>query len=193
MSRLCLPPLKRDTLEPTTPMGTVPGTSAQESSKKEHLLVAGSIIWSRVTSTQHRESERTNPAGPMLTQLDEQHTLLSIPSFLVDFQTFKSFLKEHQEELKNTTTLIIDIRGNRGGNAIYFPLIELYATQNMQGGQGHVLSSEDNLAYFQRQEKYSSKVYKPVVERIQSHMREIVDGPLYPGESSKSPKTTSST
>jgi hypothetical protein len=93
---------------------------------------------------------------------------------------------EDNEQTLNTTNLIIDIQGNRGGNAVYFPLIEMYATQNMEGSQGLVLASNDNLKYFNFGAKnYSSKVYEPVVKRIESNIGKIIDGPLYPGRKFK--------
>lgn len=156
--------------------------------KEGTLLVASNILWRRVQSSFDRELAAIHPTDfklPTFQQLDEKHILLSIPSFIVDFSTFKEFIKAHEKRLKKTENLIIDIRGNRGGNGIYFPLIELFATQNMEGSQGQVLASEDNRAYFDRQKKYSAKIYGPVVERIDNQMGEIVDGPLYPGKKFK--------
>lgn len=156
--------------------------------KEGTLFIAENIMWTRKESLYKRELEsidKTNYQSPTLIKLNEKNTILSVPSFLVEAKYFTSFLEKNEHIIKNSENLIIDIRGNRGGNAIYFPLIEMYATQDMEGSQGLILASSDNLAYFERQQKYSSKVFKPVVKRINSHFGEIVDGPLYPGKKFK--------
>ena len=149
--------------------------------KDGQLLVAGSVFWKRVDPSFHL------PAGPIrdlkqpkLDIINPKTTLLTIPSFSYDFRFFKEFVEKNELLLKSSRNLIIDIRGNRGGNGVYFPLIELFATSNMHGSQGLVLASEDNQAYFKRQAAYAKKVYKPVVHRMEEHMGEIVDGPFYP-------------
>lgn len=162
--------------------------------KEGTLWVAGSLIWRRTDSPFEREVAALHNetlTHPTFSQIDAQTVLLSIPSFLVSYQDFRAFIKEYETAIKAASFLIIDIRGNRGGNGIYFPLIELYATQNMEGSQGLVLTSPENLAYFQRLQKNSSKVYKPVVKRIEAQMGAIVDGPLYPGKKFKLDKNRS--
>ena len=87
----------------------------------------------------------------------------------------------------NSTNLIIDIRGNTGGNAVYFTFLPLYANQMLKGGQGHVLASEVTQKYFERFAK-RSKMYRGVVQRIKAKMGSIVDGPQYPDRKYKASK-----
>jgi len=159
---------------------------------KEGLVFrAGNVFWIKKESPLKRELElidKTNFKSPVIIKLDEKNTLLSLLSFSLDYKSFNDFIKENKQLIINSENLIIDIRGNRGGNGIYFPLIELYATQNMEGSQGLVLASPDNLSYFERQQKYSRKVYKPVVQRIENNLGDIVEGPLYPEKKFKIPK-----
>ena len=131
----------------------------------------------------------TNISNPSIEKLDDLSTLITIPSFNIDYKFFVDLLKENEGLINNTTNLIVDIRGNTGGNAIYFPLIESYATKNMPASQGLVLASEANLSYFDRFNKNGSKVYGPVVERIKNNMGQIVDGPDYPGRKFKKQKS----
>lgn len=152
---------------------------------KEGLIFrAGNVFWIRKDPSLERELElidKSNFNFPRIVKLDEKNTLLSLLSFNLDFNNFSDFIKENEDVIINSENLIIDIRGNRGGNGIYFPLIELYATQNMEGSQGLVLASTDNLEYFERQVSWGTrKLYKPVIRRMNKNMGEIVDGPLYP-------------
>jgi hypothetical protein len=154
--------------------------------KDGQLLVAGHIIWKKIEAPfSVTTSDINNLKLPTIEIINESSALLTIPSFVVDYQAFNDFLKNNGRLIRNSTHLIIDIRGNRGGNGVYFTLIEMFATQNMDGGQGLVLASKDNLAYFERQMKYSKKVYKPVVKRIKGNYEKILDGPLYPGKKFK--------
>lgn len=158
--------------------------------KDGELLVMGHVFWKKVDASFSLGSGGLNTLShPRLTVLNENSTLLTIPTFNIDYQVFKKFIEEHENLIKNSSNLIVDIRGNRGGNGIYFSLIEMYATQPMKGSQGLVLASNDNLAYFERQMSYSKKIYGPVVQRISDNMGRIVDGPAYPGKKFKRKKT----
>lgn len=149
--------------------------------KDGQLLVAGSVFWKRIDPSFNLSAAKISDfKQPTLDILDPKTTLLTIPSFNYDFSSFHEFIEKNKLLISSSRNLIIDIRGNRGGNGIYFPLIELFATSNMHGSQGLVLASEDNQAYFERQATYAKKVYKPVVERMEEHMGEVVDGPFYP-------------
>lgn len=151
--------------------------------KQGTLLRIESSIFIKTDAESKRELGMVNFEGtdrPTIQKLDEENVLLSIPKFSVAYEHWKQVTKENREVLKNAKNLIVDIRGNRGGNAIYFSIFNLFADSEMPGGQGHALASEDNLAYFKRNLQYSKKIYQPVVDAIQQNMGEVVDGPLYP-------------
>src|SRR5262249_20278041 len=63
---------------------------------------------------------------------------LSLPSFLIDAQPLRDLVKAKGDEIAKAHGLVIDLRGNIGGNAIYFDLVPYLLT-----GPTHV--SEDNL------------------------------------------------
>jgi len=152
--------------------------------KEGTLFVASSIFWQKVADPLDviTLDVDTNFKLPTIKHINNETVLITIPSFSVDFTLFNDIINAHEKELKKATTIIIDIRGNRGGNGVYFNLIEFFATNDMKGSQGLVLASEDNLKYFEHSAKnYSSKVYTPVVDSIIKNMGKIVDGPLYPG------------
>lgn len=142
------------------------------------LVFTGAKYWKKVV-----EFPTTNEKDitlPVIQKLDTQNTLISIPSFMVDYQKFNQILFENIDLLKNTTNLIIDIRGNVGGNGIYFALINAYFTQSLPSTQGLALSSEQTKIYFEKLAKNSPGIYGPVVERIKANSGAIVDGPAYP-------------
>lgn len=152
--------------------------------KEGTLLRVGSEAWIKTDSEFKRELEMVNFEGethwPTIQKIDDDNVLFSIPDFDVDIKVWNALVKENQATLLNAKNLIFDIRGNRGGNAIYFSVFNLFSDREMPGGQGHVLASEDILAYFERNMQYSKKIYGPVVEAIKENMGAIVDGPLYP-------------
>ena len=151
--------------------------------KENTLLRIESSILIKTDTEFKRELGMANFEGtewPTVQKLDEDNVLLSIPRFSVSRDVWNRVTKENKDVLRNAKNLIVDIRGNRGGNAIYFSIFNLFADSEMPGGQGHVLASEDNLTYFKRNLQYSKKIYQPVVDAIESNMGEIVDGPLYP-------------
>lgn len=147
------------------------------------LVFTGANYWGKVGDNCKRELSMINKEEvrlPVIQKLDDKNTLFSIPSFLADYKKFNKVIFDNIELLKNTTNLIIDIRGNVGGNAIYFSFLDAYATNPMNSSQGQVLASEQTKIYFERLAKNSPEIYKPLLERITANMGKIVDGPKYP-------------
>jgi len=142
---------------------------------KLKLIMGGSRTWIRSKD----EKIITSINQPKITKINNVHTVLTIPSFSFNFKDFKKFLNENKKTIKNTKHLIIDIRGNTGGNTIYFPLLKYFATQTLTSRQGYVLASPDNKAYFEKFIGFGrSKVYSPLLKRMAKN-GEIVDGPAY--------------
>ncbi len=150
------------------------------------LLRIESSIWIKTDSDKTRELSMVNFEGgtewPTVQKLDDENVLMSIPKFSVDYKVWQQVVKDNRQTLMNAKNLIIDIRGNRGGNAIYFSIFDLFADRKRMAMQGHALASEDNKAYFSR---YNSKIYKKVVRDIEEHMGQIIDGPEYPDQEIK--------
>ncbi|OJJ20195.1 hypothetical protein BKI52_17125 [marine bacterium AO1-C] len=140
------------------------------------MSFSGGIKWAKLKNAQ---SAIVNPKLPSIQKLDENNTLFTIPSFSADYKKFVQLVKANRKLLLNSKNLIFDIRGNTGGNAVYFTFLEMYANQTLKGGQGLVLASKATQSYFGRFAK-RNKIYKPVVKRINESMGSIVDGPKYP-------------
>lgn len=144
----------------------------------------GGEYWKRVRLNEKINIHDFSPDDiiePTIVQLDHQNTLVTFPSFRVSKPVIDSIIEAHHDLLVNTTNLIVDIRGNTGGNAVYFNLIPYFSSRPLPGSQGHVLASEDNLKYFQRSVRWAPDIYEPLVKSIEENMGKIVDGPKYPG------------
>lgn len=69
-----------------------------------------------------------NPALPFMKVIDKNNLLLTIPSALVESRNLDSVLDIYDSILKITPNLIIDIRGNGGGNNIWGRLLYIANT-----------------------------------------------------------------
>ena len=150
--------------------------------KESTLLSFGPQFWRRKESNFKRELSAYNQQNiqlPTVQKLDKDNVLFTIPSFGVNYAQFKQIVTDNFEQITKTKNLIIDIRGNRGGNALYFMFFDPFMNQDIPSSQGHVLASKDNEAYFEKQLRYSKEIYEPLVNRIRSNYGRIVDGPLY--------------
>lgn len=138
----------------------------------------------RIEGEPKREIEVINPKDitqPSLRFLDDETTLFTIPSFSSDPKYLEELLTKNAGAIVSRSKLIIDVRGNRGGNAVYFGFIPVYATQGLSShGPGEVLASNDTKSYFEGLAKGNPGVYQPVVDRINKNMGEIVLGPDFP-------------
>jgi hypothetical protein len=153
---------------------------------KENTLISfsGENKWGRIEGKPKREIEVINPKNitqPSLRFLDEETTLFTIPSFSSDPNYLEELLTRNAKSVLSRSKLIIDVRGNRGGNAVYFGFMPLYATQGFSSNDsGEVLASKEILSYFEQLAKKSPSIYQPVVDRIKNNMGKIVLGPDYP-------------
>lgn len=147
------------------------------------LSISGGIIWGRVTSFQENDIANAtlkDPQLPTLIKMNDETLLLSIPTFLIDGGVFNKFLMDNFAALTTTKNLIIDIRGNWGGNGIYFDLMGLYAIRPVVSDTGYALSSPDNIAYFKKNSsKSKNDPFRPVVEDMEKNIGMQVEGPRF--------------
>lgn len=148
-------------------------------SHNSHQLMAiwGGIYWGRIESI---SSELYDPLMPSFKQLDQKTVLLTLPSFMVDAAKLTKVLDDNRTVMANTQNLIIDIRGNNGGNGIYFPLLRYYYDHPYIQEQGWALTSTDNIQYFERFGKNPIlNPYHSVVKSMKSGQKLLVDGPKF--------------
>ena len=159
---------------------------------KENTILnfSGQKKWGRIEGTPKREVEIINPQNitqPSIQFLDDNTTLFTVPSFSSDPKFLQQLLLKNVEDVLSRTKLIIDVRGNGGGNAVYFGFIPAFATQGLPSSTpGEVLASEATRNYFKQLAKSNPDVYQPVVDRIEKNMGEIVLGPAYPARALES-------
>lgn len=116
---------------------------------KENTLLSiwGGITWGRLESA---DTPLFNPTATTIKKVDNNTLLITIPSFLINISDFNNLLLANEKEIVNTKNLIIDIRGNTGGNGIYFDLISTYYDKPVMHEKGYSVSSDDNIAYFEK-------------------------------------------
>lgn len=139
------------------------------------LSIWGGMIWGRLPS---KEAQLVNPMTTAFQKIDDKTAVLTIPTFLIEAKDFNKVLKDNEKEIRNIENLIIDIRGNTGGNGIYFALLSTYYEKPVQHTKGFALASEDNLVYFEKLNSYGKNgPYENVVQSMKSEKGKIVPGP----------------
>lgn len=95
-----------------------------------------------------------NPQLPILKPIDKDNVLLTIPSALINGAYLDSLLQRYEKEINTAQNLIIDIRGNLGGNFIWGKLYDIANTVivppkiDPKEDYFFMLASEDNATYF---------------------------------------------
>ena len=147
------------------------------------LGIWGGLFWGRVSYSDRISLDSSalyNPTLPTIEHLEDSTVLLTIPTFLLEKPSFDSVLFGNQVALTTCRNLIIDIRGNSGGNGIYFNLMSLYAEKPLTSEIGLTLASTDNLTYFtQFARGGTSDPYQPVVDDMKQNMGKILKGPRF--------------
>jgi C-terminal processing protease CtpA/Prc len=128
------------------------------------------------TGTKYVNKEQ--PDNPTLTAIDKGHLLLSIPSFLVEEKELDSILAIHSQELSSTENLIIDIRGNKGGNFIYGHLLDyITKTDTIRSKPAKILSSPYNILYHESMTKYYTNNNRPIPAYLTELLQRMRDNP----------------
>ncbi len=147
------------------------------------LSIWGGILWGKIDFMDQnslRNAVPFDPKLPKIQSLNEETVLLSVPSFLLEKKVFDEVLDLNKKLLSSSKNLIVDIRGNSGGNGIYFNLLSYYADKPLQSKIGKALASKDNISYFERfASRGKNNPYAPVVEDMKKNMGKIVKGPRF--------------
>lgn len=150
------------------------------------LNLGGGLFWSRAEP----DAPSANPIAPTFKKWNSETALLTIPSFLIEKKELDAVLDNHENALKSSRFLIIDIRGNTGGNGIYFEILKWFAKRSFQDSPGLALSSPDNINYFERMAGGKKNLYSVVAENMKKNPGKIVDGPFYQSITLKPIKST---
>lgn len=116
-----------------------------------NLLQMGDELWGR----EHTPLDPSDPAAPTFRPINPQSFVLSVPSSAAAYQaTLKALIGRHSREMAKADTLILDLRGNAGGDLPLDALFEPYyraassQTRPSTEWQPVTLSSPAQLAYF---------------------------------------------
>lgn len=159
---------------------------------KEVFLPFGPYLFSKVipVTQELKYINESNPQLPVIRQLDNENILLTIPSALIERKHLDSLLTMHEKEIRKTTNLIIDLRGNRGGNFIWSKLYEMANTQvfpvikNRTEDDFLMLASRDNETYFSNFKNFFTDTggihyYTKLNERIKENQGKIIEFSFY--------------
>ncbi|TAF67277.1 MAG: hypothetical protein EAZ55_02865 [Cytophagales bacterium] len=143
------------------------------------LNIWGGIIWARLDD---KNTAIFSPIKPTLKNLNEKTVLIDLPSFLIEKKDFDDFLKTNENSIAEASYLIIDLRGNTGGNGIYYNLFSFFAEKSLKSPQGLAIASDDNIAYFTKfaNLNQANDPHTVVVNNMKTNNGQIVKGPIYP-------------
>ncbi|MCF0041578.1 S41 family peptidase [Dyadobacter fanqingshengii] len=115
------------------------------------LFVWNFEVWAKAypsTITEYERSEfltwRNYNFGLDCKKLDNDHVLLSIGSFNRD-DKIKEIIQKNDSLIRSTKNLIVDLRGNGGGNSGWTYLLPYFYTQPIVQGNTYLRLSPDNI------------------------------------------------
>lgn len=119
-----------------------------------------------------------NPSLPTLSRLNSDNLLLCLPSFMIDGKYLDSLLNAKEKEILSTKNLIIDLRGNGGGNFVYGKLLEYITdTDTLYSGKAKILSAKDNIIYHNYYVDYYTQAKQAVPQYLSDLIRRMKDNP----------------
>lgn len=130
-------------------------------------------------------SKNNQPTTPSFQRIDNQTTLLTLPSFgdqhayIID-----SLMNKHFSEITTSENLIIDLRGNRGGSDFcYAPIIPILYTHPIFTDGVSIYASEDNIRSWEvllEDPKFSPAIkvrIRELVNKMKSNLNGYVEVP----------------
>ncbi|MFL6293964.1 MAG: S41 family peptidase [Thermoanaerobaculia bacterium] len=154
------------------------------------LLRMAPAVWGKAYPVRPTDAgllDARNPRNPTIKPLDGGAWVVSMPSHDGPYrEPLERLITEHLDQLRASPLIIVDLRGNEGGGAqTSDPLAPFYESAKTQprrtySGQEAVVSSPDQIAYFQRlvggMQPGSAwdKRFKALVERMQREPGKVV-------------------
>ena len=120
-----------------------------------------------------------DPQAPLFARLDADTLYLSLPSFLGDYrQPLADLLEAKGAEIGKARGLIIDLRGNVGGDAIYFGLAPYLFTGPFQYYEDNlILASPLNLRTLEQLREplgENGAIFDPAIRRMRENPGKLV-------------------
>jgi len=135
-----------------------------------------------------------NPSLPVMKIIDNKNVLLTIPSALIDGKYLDSLLDKYDNAITSTPNLIIDIRGNGGGNYIWGRLYYIANTivyptpKKIKDDDFLMLASEDDAdyvknriaSYFKKtKDSTGIKYYDELISKIKNNIGKVIGFSYY--------------
>lgn len=116
------------------------------------LLAFGTEGWARHGAA---NLDQEDPMAPLFKDMGEHVYYLSMPSFMPRHrEKLLKIIADHGDQMANATGLILDVRGNAGGDAIYFPLAPyMLANDITVSDPSSVRASPRTIKHFEWQRK----------------------------------------
>lgn len=175
------------------------------------ILSFGNLGWQRITRPAAQTGEREDPSrageevsqkaadplAPVFRDLGSDFHYLSMPSFLPRFrESLQMLLARHREQFEKSNGLVIDLRGNSGGDPVYLPLMKYLLTGPVVRSEPNaVFASEWNIEYLaelREQLGEQGGYLGPVLDRMRADPGKLVPylnaTMLDPGTSQAGPK-----
>jgi hypothetical protein len=153
----------------------------------------GDTAWGR----EHSSLRPRDPSAPTFRRVNAQTVVLAIPSSSLIYGTkVKTLLAERSPEIARAQTLIVDIRGNAGGDLhleqLLSPFYQSPAAQKRRGfpWQPVTVSSPAQISYFRKRtapETLEAADWRKFLHELSAHPGEIVSMPTAPAATSAKP------
>lgn len=112
----------------------------------------GFELWGRtspkaMTAAEQKELAlwRNNNKGLDFRKIDSETTLLKIPTFFNNDNRIEALVSKNDAEIRNTENLIVDLRGNGGGNTGWIYFLPYLITNDIKQDVTQLRVSEDNV------------------------------------------------
>ncbi len=144
-------------------------------------------------NTEYKYINTEDPQLPVIKVIDKNNVLLTVPSALIDGHYLDSLLAKNDAVIKSTPNLIIDVRGNGGGNYIWGSIYDIANTivrpEPKKPGVSDLMlmASEDDAAYLynmsayyrQKKDDRATKYYDSLITKIRANPGKIIGFSFY--------------
>lgn len=152
--------------------------------RRRVLLHLPPLTWGKVypfDSNQDSQIHSVNPRHPLIYFPNQFTAVISIPSHSPEYaEAFKELIEKNSPRILQSETLIIDLRGDEGGSSwVTNPLLPFLETIEKRPikykleTQNVVLSSQDNIKYFEQIER-DGWLPQKLIERMRKDVGKII-------------------
>jgi hypothetical protein len=162
---------------------------------KNVFLAMGNYRFAKIwpVNPEYKYVNAKDPQLPVIKVIDKNNMLLTVPSALIDGNYLDSLLAKNDAIIKSTPNLIIDVRGNGGGNFIWGSIYDIANTivhpEPKKPGVNDLMlmASEDDANYLynmsayyrQKKDEQATKYYDSIISEIRANPGKIIGFSFY--------------